>query len=204
MRLVLASNSPRRQELLRGLGLMFEIRTKQDITEDFPTDLRGEEIPIHISKEKAQHYLDSLADDELLITADTIVYLPPTTTKPGHVLGKPHDEEEAKSMLRALAGRTHEVITGVTLLSRFQSRSFASTSRVTFAPLSEQEIEFYVSHFHPLDKAGAYGIQEWIGYVGVTRLEGSFYNVMGLPVQRLYEELKAWKQKNPRKFCSNA
>lgn len=204
MRLVLASNSPRRQELLRGLGLTFEVRTKQGIREDFPPDLQGEEIPIYISKEKARHYMDSLAADELLIAADTIVYLPPTPTEKGYVLGKPHDEEEAKSMLRALAGRTHEVITGVTLRSLSQSRSFASTSRVTFASLTEQEIDFYVSHFHPLDKAGAYGIQEWIGYVGVTRLEGSFYNVMGLPVQRLYEELKAWEQKNPRKFCSKS
>lgn len=192
MKLVLASNSPRRQELLKGLGLSFSVRTLKGIPENYPKELTGEDIPIYISKEKAQHYLTTLADDELLITADTIVYLPPTKEEKGHVLGKPKDENEAKTMLHALSGRTHQVITGVTLTSNQKFKSFASTSLVTFSDLSEEEINYYVTHFHPLDKAGAYGIQEWIGYVGVTKLEGSFYNVMGLPIQKLYMELKRW------------
>lgn len=192
MKLILASNSPRRQELLRGLGLNFETRVLRGIDESFPEHLVGEQIPIYISKEKAQAYLPTLAADELLITADTIVYLPAPQGGQGQVLGKPHDDDDAKRMLRLLAGRTHQVITGVTLTSLQRSASFASTSLVTFAPLHDDEIDYYVHHFHPLDKAGAYGIQEWIGYVGVSRLEGSFYNVMGLPVQRLYEELKKW------------
>lgn len=192
MKLILASNSPRRKELLRGLGLDFETRVIRGIDETYPDHLVGEQIPIYISKEKAQAYLSTLTDEELLITADTIVYLPDPAGKQGRVLGKPHDADEACQMLRLLAGRTHEVITGVTLTSLQRSVSFASTSKVTFAPLSDDEINYYVQHFRPFDKAGAYGIQEWIGYVGVSRLEGSFYNVMGLPVQRLYEELKKW------------
>jgi len=192
MKLVLASNSPRRQELLKGLGLYFSVRTIKGILENYPHDLRGEDIPIYISKEKAKYYLTTLTEDELLITADTIVYLPTKEGSDGRVLGKPRDANEAKEMLHALAGRTHQVITGVTLTSRLRSKSFASTSLVTFANLSDEEINYYVDHFHPLDKAGAYGIQEWIGYVGVTKLEGSFYNVMGLPIQKLYEELKRW------------
>lgn len=192
MELILASNSPRRQELLKGLGLSFTVRTLKGIAEDYPQELTGEDIPMYISKEKAQPYLPTLVADELLITADTIVYLPPMKDEKGQVLGKPKDEDDAKAMLHALSGRTHQVITGVTLTSHHKSKSFASTSLVTFSNLSDEEINYYVSHFHPLDKAGAYGIQEWIGYVGVTKLEGSFYNVMGLPIQRLYEEIKKW------------
>ena len=183
-RVILASNSPRRKELLAGLGIDFEVRTMQGIDECWPKELRGEDIPKHISRKKTEAYLPTLADDELLITADTIVYLDHL------VLGKPKDATDAKVMLRMLAGRTHEVITGVTLATKQKINTFAVTSLVTFAELSDEEIYYYVEHFRPFDKAGAYGIQEWIGYVGVTRLEGSYFNVMGLPVQRLYTELK--------------
>lgn len=193
MKLILASNSPRRQNLLKGLGLSFTVRTLKDIPENYPTDLIGENIPLYISKEKARYYLKTLADDELLITADTIVYLPSSNHGKGRVLGKPKDENEAKDMLHTLSGRTHQVITGVTLTTKQKSKSFAATSLVTFTDLSDEEINYYVTQFHPLDKAGAYGIQEWIGYVGVTKLQGSFYNVMGLPIQKLYEELKRWQ-----------
>ncbi|MCD8302727.1 MAG: Maf-like protein [Prevotellaceae bacterium] len=187
-RYVLASGSPRRRELLTGLGLEYELRLMDGIDESYPATLRGEEIPIAISRKKSEAYLATLAEDELLITADTIVYLD------GRVIGKPRSEEEACEMLRALSGRTHEVMTGVTLATKRRSHSFGCTSRVTFAPLAEEDIRHYVSTFHPLDKAGAYGIQEWIGYIGVTSIEGSYYNVMGLPVQRLYTELKRFME----------
>ncbi len=184
--IILASNSPRRKELLSGLGLSFEVRTMQDIDESYPANLIGEDIPKHIALKKANAYLPTLADDELLITADTIVYAS------SQVLGKPVDAEDAHRMLRLLAGQTHEVITGVSISTKDKQRVFATTSRVTFADLTDEEIDYYIEHYKPFDKAGAYGIQEWIGYVGVTRLEGSYFNVMGLPVQRLYEELKAF------------
>ncbi len=187
-RYVLASGSPRRRELLTGLGLEYELRLMDGIDESYPTTLKGEEIPIAISLGKSKAYLATLAEDELLITADTIVYLD------GRVIGKPHSEEEACEMLRTLSGRTHEVITGVTLATKVRSHSFGCTSRVTFASLAEEDIRHYVSTFRPLDKAGAYGIQEWIGYIGVTGIEGSYYNVMGLPVQRLYTELKKFTE----------
>ncbi len=183
-RYILASGSPRRRELLDGLGLKYEIRLLPDIDETYPETLRGEEIPLEISRKKSEAYRPTMADDELIITADTIVYLD------GKVIGKPADEEEAREMLRTLSGRTHEVITGVTFLTKQRQHSFTCTSLVTFATLTDEDIDYYVSHYHPLDKAGAYGIQEWIGYIGVTRIEGSYYNVMGLPVQRLHTELK--------------
>lgn len=182
MRLILASNSPRRRELLTGLGLDYEVRLMSGIDESYPDNLSGEEIPQYIARQKAAAY--TLAPDELLITADTIVYLN------GEVMGKPADEAEAEQMLRHLAGCTHQVITGVVLTTTTEQRSFASVSHVTFATLSDEEIHHYVTHYRPMDKAGAYGIQEWIGFVGVERLEGSYFNVMGLPVQRLYKELK--------------
>ncbi|MCD7721885.1 MAG: Maf-like protein [Prevotellaceae bacterium] len=183
-KIILASGSPRRKELLAGLELDFETRLLPGIDESYPGTLRGEDIPVAISRKKSEAYRAAMADDELIITADTIVYLD------GKVIGKPHSEEEACQMLRALSGRTHEVITGVTLATRQKTHSFASTSRVTFANLAESDIRHYVQRYRPLDKAGAYGIQEWIGYIGVTGIEGSYYNVMGLPVQRLYTELK--------------
>ena len=204
MKIILASNSPRRKELLAGLGLDYEVRTLQGLDESYPEGLSMEEIPQYISRKKAAAY--TLNPEELLITADTIVYLD------GEVLGKPADEAEAKQMLRKLSGKTHQVVTGVTLKTPLNlpvkgrlaeqdslpsregrggsSISFASVSQVTFAQLSEAEIDHYVTHYRPLDKAGAYGIQEWIGYIGVTRIEGSYFNVMGLPVQRLYSEMK--------------
>ena len=181
---VLASNSPRRKELLEGLGIEFEVRTMKGIDESWPEELQGEDIPKHISHKKAEAYLPTLKSDELLITADTIVYLN------GQVMGKPKDADDAKVMLRMLAGRTHEVITGVTLATREKQTTFGVTSLVTFAELTDEEIDYYIAHYRPFDKAGAYGIQEWIGYIGVTRLEGSYFNVMGLPVQRLYTELR--------------
>ena len=204
MKIILASNSPRRKELLAGLGFDYEVRTLQGLDESYPEGLSMEEIPQYISRKKAAAY--DIGADELLITADTIVYLD------GEVLGKPADEAEAKQMLRKLSGKTHQVVTGVTLKTPLNlplkgrlaeqdslpsregrggsSISFASVSQVTFAQLSEAEIDHYVTHYRPLDKAGAYGIQEWIGYIGVTRIEGSYFNVMGLPVQRLYSEMK--------------
>lgn len=183
-KIILASGSPRRKELLSGLGLEYEVRLLPDIDESYEADLCGEEIPIAISRKKSDAYRSSMAQNELVITADTIVYLD------GKVLGKPQDETDAKQMLRTLSGRTHEVITGVTLLTTDFQRSFACTTRVTFARLTEEEIDYYISNYRPMDKAGSYGVQEWIGYIGVTSIEGSFYNVMGLPIQRLYTELK--------------
>ena len=165
-----------------GLGVPYEVRLMPGIDESYPDGLAAEEIPIYISREKAAAY--RLEPDELLITADTIVWLH------GRVLGKPADEAEAVRMLQMLRGETHQVVTGVTLTTTTLQHSFSAVSDVTLANLSDQEILHYVTHFHPLDKAGAYGIQEWIGYVGVTGLRGSYFNVMGLPVQRLYTELK--------------
>lgn len=182
----LASNSPRRRELLSGLGIDYEVQVLPGINEDYPAGLEGEEIPVYIAREKAEAYRSLLKDNDLLITADTIVYVD------GQVLGKPSDEADARRMLRLLSGKEHQVITGVCLTGKHRQRSFASVTRVTFAPLTPDEIDYYVSHYHPLDKAGAYGIQEWIGYVGVSAISGSYFNVMGLPVQRLYQELKEW------------
>ena len=182
LRIVLASNSPRRRELLSGLGLEYEVHTLSGIDESYPEGLSMEEIPQYISRKKAAAY--TLGADELLITADTIVWLD------GEVLGKPADEAEARQILHKLSGKTHQVVTGVTLTTSFLHHSFSSVSQVTFAKLSDDEIDYYVTHYRPLDKAGAYGIQEWIGYIGVTSIEGSYFNVMGLPVQRLYTEMK--------------
>lgn len=182
--IILASNSPRRRELLAGLDIEYEVKVLPGIDESYPDTLAAEDIPQYISREKAAAYEAALQPDDLVITADTIVWTE------GRVLGKPKDEEEAKAMLRQLAGRTHQVITGVTLLTKAMKRTFAVTSEVIFDALTEEEISYYVERYRPLDKAGAYGIQEWIGYVGVSALHGSYFNVMGLPVQRLYKELK--------------
>ena len=184
MKLILASNSPRRRELLAGLGIDFEVRVLPGIDESYPPDLQGGDIPLYISKEKASAYVKQLRDDELLITADTIVWLN------GEVLEKPKDEADACRMLHDLSGHTHQVFTGVSLTTTIKQVSFSCRSDVTFCTLSDEEIDYYVSHYRPLDKAGAYGVQEWIGYVGVERIEGSFFNVVGLPVQRLYQALK--------------
>ena len=185
-RLVLASNSPRRKELLRGLGIDFEVRLIRDIDESFPATLPVSDVAVHISKAKATAYLDTMAENEVVLTADTVVVCD------GQILGKPQDAEDARCMLGLLSGKSHEVITGVTLSTRQWQRSFAVTTVVWFKELTADEIDFYVDSYRPFDKAGAYGIQEWIGYIGVQRIEGSYFNVMGLPVQRIYEELKGY------------
>ena len=183
-KIILASNSPRRKELLAGLDLQFEVRVLQDIDESYPADLPTHKIAEFISKKKADAYVETMADDELVITADTVVILG------DEVMGKPHDETDAKRMLGELSGRTHQVATGVTLSTRQRQMSFSVVTNVTFKELSADEIDYYVRTYQPMDKAGAYGIEEWIGYIGVTALEGSYFNVMGLPVQRIYEALK--------------
>ncbi|CDD32827.1 septum formation protein Maf [Phocaeicola barnesiae] len=183
-RIRLASNSPRRRELLSGLGIDYEVKLLPDIDETYPDTLKGEEIPLFIAREKAAAYLPSMESDELIITADTIVYVD------DEVLGKPKDEADARRMLHLLSGRSHQVITGVCISARHFQRAFAATTEVTFDTLSEEEIDFYVRTYRPMDKAGSYGIQEWIGYIGVCGMKGSYFNVMGLPVQRLYQELK--------------
>lgn len=182
-RLILASNSPRRKELLGGLDVDFDVRVLNGIDESFPETLAGEDIPKYISQQKAKAYIPSLAADEVLVTSDTIVYLD------REVLGKPKDADDARRMLRLISGRSHDVITGVTIVSGIKINSFSVTTKVTFKQLSDDEIDYYIENYRPFDKAGAYGIQEWIGYIGVTSIEGSYFNVMGLPVQRLYQEL---------------
>ena len=182
--ILLASNSPRRRELLAGLDIEYRVTALPEVDESYPATLSGEEIPLYISQEKAAAYRSQMKENTLLITADTIVWLD------GRVYGKPHDLDDAKAMLRALSGKTHTVITGVTLTSMQKQVSFAVSTEVDFAPLANDEIDYYVDRYRPLDKAGAYGVQEWIGYIGVTGLHGSYYNVMGLPIQRLYTELK--------------
>ncbi len=183
-KIILASNSPRRRELLGGLGIDFTVKVISGIDESWPRDLKGEEIPLYISREKAEPYKALIKPDELVITADTIVYVD------GEVLGKPRDKADAERMMHLISGRWHEVITGVTLMTAAREHSFAVTTRVKFANLTDSEINSYVESGLPMDKAGAYGIQEWIGYVGVEAIEGSYFNVVGLPVQRLYRELK--------------
>lgn len=181
--IILASNSPRRRELLRGLDLDFEVRVLPGIAEDHPDGMMAEDIPVFISKEKASAYKDELETNDLLITADTMVILD------GRALGKPADDDDARRMLHALSGKIHHVVTGVTISAKDKVRTFGVSTDVAFKPLSDEEIDYYVSHYHPLDKAGAYGIQEWIGFVGVTSIHGSYFNVMGLPVQRIWDEL---------------
>lgn len=186
-KIILASKSPRRRELLAGLDLDFEVKVIPGIAENYPDSLPLERIPQYIAAEKAEAYKGCIAPDEVLITADTVVILN------DEIMGKPKDDAQAREMLHKLSGKTHQVTTGVCLTTVSSQKQFHVTSHVTFKLLSDDEIDYYVSHYHPLDKAGAYGIQEWIGYVGVTRLEGSFFNVMGLPVQRIWEELKTIK-----------
>lgn len=182
--IILASNSPRRKELLQRLGLPFKVRTLFGVDESFPENLRGEDIALYIARKKADAYKSSMSSKELLITADTIVCLD------GVVMGKPYGAENAKTILRQLSGRVHQVITGVTVLTQVKQESFAVTSHVKFANVTEDEIDYYVDNYLPFDKAGAYGIQEWFGLVAVEELRGSYFNVMGLPVQRLYTVLK--------------
>ncbi len=182
--IILASNSPRRKELLGGLDIPFKVRVLDGIDESYPQDLPTKDIAGYISQKKAAAYRQSIAADELIITADTIVILGEK------VMGKPKDAGEAKTMLHELSGKTHQVITGVCLTTREKQVCFSVETDVTFKTLSDSEITYYIDHYHPFDKAGAYGIQEWIGHVGVTGMNGSYFNVMGLPVQRIYEALK--------------
>ena len=182
--IILASNSPRRRELLGGLGIAFEVRVLPDISESYPDTLAADETAEYIAVEKAAAYQAVMQPDDLVITADTVVI------SGDEVLGKPVDEADACRMLRLLSGRTHHVVTGVCLTTSRLQRSFSVKTDVTFKTLSDEEISYYVNTYQPMDKAGAYGIQEWIGYIGVTGLQGSYFNVMGLPVQRIYEELK--------------
>ena len=186
-KIILASASPRRRELLAGLDLDFLVKSLPDVDESFPETLAGGEIPLYISKKKADAYLPSMADDELVITADTIVWLD------GKALGKPVDEADARRMLHNMSGKTHAVFTGVTITTKNEQRSFVAQSNVRFAVLNDDEVDYYIQKYKPMDKAGAYGAQEWIGYIGMENIEGSYFNVMGLPVQRLYSELKKIK-----------
>lgn len=180
--IVLASRSPRRQLLLRGLDIPFEVRLK-DTPEEFPPNLAREEIALYLCKLKAAAFDNELDDDTLLITADTIVWIN------GHILGKPKNHDDAVDILRQLSGNMHEVITAICLKTKNKTHSFYALTRVFFKKLSDDEIEYYISHYHPYDKAGAYGAQEWIGYVAIEHIEGSYFNVMGLPTRMLCEEL---------------
>jgi septum formation protein len=181
-RIILASQSPRRQQLLRDLGLKFDILLK-DYNESYPCGLNGKEIARYIARSKASLFKNELKQNEIVITADTIVWCN------NQVLGKPADRAEAVDILMKISGNTHEVITGVCLLSDSKEILFSESTKVTFAVFSKEEIDFYIDNFKPYDKAGAYGIQEWIGIIACSRIDGSYFNVVGLPVQRLYQEL---------------
>lgn len=183
-KVLLASNSPRRKELLQGIDIDFEIKVLPDIDESYPASLPVEKVAEFIAEKKASSYTNNLKEDELLITADTVVILD------GAIFGKPNNKEEANAMLTALSGKAHRVISGVCLATLEKQVSFSVTSEVLFSELSNEEIEYYINRYSPFDKAGSYGIQEWIGYIGVEHLSGSYFNIMGLPIQRLYRELK--------------
>ena len=183
-RLLLASQSPRRRELIAGSGIPFTLTEKYECEEHYPATLPAEEVPAYLSRLKSESYPTPLQPNDILLTADTVVILE------GEVLGKPKDREDALRMVARLAGNRHTVVTGVTLRTCNRIETFSAESDVWFRPLSEEEIAYYVDTYRPFDKAGSYGIQEWIGYVGIERIDGSFYNVMGLPIQRLYVELE--------------
>ena len=182
--IILGSQSPRRRELMAGLDIPFTCVTI-DADESYPADLQAGDIPLYISRAKAREYACELQENDLLITSDTIVWLN------GEMLGKPQDEADAKAMLARLSGQTHEVYTAVCFADmNGELETLVDCTKVTFKTLSEEEINYYVTKYHPLDKAGAYGVQEWIGYVGVTKMEGSYFNVMGFPICRVYETLR--------------
>lgn len=184
--ILLASKSPRRQELMQLLDLKFEIPASIEVEETYPLSLPAEKVPEYLSQKKASAYRNTLKGNEILVTADTVVILG------SEILGKPHSEDDAIDMLKKLSGNTHKVVTGVTITSSAMQKTFSAITEVDFDILSDEDIRHYVSHYRPLDKAGAYGIQEWIGAVGIKAIRGSFYNVMGLPVHRLYKELRAF------------
>lgn len=187
---ILASNSPRRKELLAGLGLDFEVKVIPGIDESYPEDLPSHEVAEFIAQKKAAPYSTLIDGNDVVITADTVV------VADGEIMGKPEDKADAMRMLRKLSGCTHQVYTGVCLLTKDRKRHFTVGTDVTFRQLTDEEITYYIDTYKPFDKAGAYGIQEWIGYVGVTGINGSYFNVMGLPVQRIYNELKEWQTSN--------
>ncbi|MBO5562880.1 MAG: septum formation protein Maf [Bacteroidales bacterium] len=189
-RIILASNSPRRRELLAGLNIDFEIDTGNDFNESIETGIPFDEIPMRMSQGKSHGFHRPLSEGEILITADTMVILPPGNGWEGEILGKPHDREDAIRMLRDLSGREHHVTTAVTLRSAEREETFTDTTEVWFKQLTDQEITYYVDTYKPFDKAGSYAIQEWIGYAGITRIDGSYFNVVGLPIHRLYEALQ--------------
>lgn len=183
-KIILGSGSPRRKELLEGLGLQFSVVVRKGVDESYPDTMPAEEVAQYIAEEKAAAYADLTDAETLVITADTVVICG------NEILGKPKDREDARRMLRMLSGRTHRVTTGVCLTTRERRKSFSVSTEVTFDTLSDEEIDYYIDNYKPFDKAGAYGIQEWIGFVGVKELRGSYFNVMGLPVQRIYKEMR--------------
>ena len=182
-RLLLASQSPRRRELMTGCGLPYELAPKYDCEEIYPEDLPAEEVPLYLSRLKSETYPAPLAPNDILLTADTVVVLD------NEVLGKPHGRDDALRMLGKLSGRRHTVVSGVTLRTAQRMHSFEVRTSVWFRTLTAEEIEHYIDTYRPFDKAGSYGIQEWVGYAAIERIEGSFYNVMGLPIQKVYTEL---------------
>lgn len=183
-RIILASASPRRKELLSKLDIDFTVKVLHDVDESFPTSLSVVQVPQYISRKKADAYRQEMQENDMVITADTVVAVG------RRILGKPKSAEEARVMLKLLSDRYHRVVTGVTIMTAKRTETFATVSRVRFTRLNDEEIDYYISKYKPFDKAGAYGIQEWIGMVGITELNGSYFNVMGLPVQRLYAKLK--------------
>ena len=187
--IILGSNSPRRRELLKGLDIDFEVDTGNNFQEHFSEDVPYDQVPRLMSEGKSLGFHRPLKEDEILITADTMVILPATKDKPGEILGKPSGREDACRMLRDLSGREHHVTTAVTIRDAHKIHSFDVTTEVWFKQLTEEEIAYYVDRYKPYDKAGAYAIQEWIGHIGITRIEGSYFNVVGFPVQRVYEAL---------------
>ena len=199
-KIILASNSPRRRELLAGLDVNFEVKVLNGIDESYPDDLDAYQVAEFIAQKKAEAYRSLLDNEEsslvenLVLTADTVVIAPAADEQndqegKGIILGKPKTADDAVRMLRMLSGKTHHVVTGVCLTTKEEQRHFSVTTEVSFKELTDWEINYYISHYKPFDKAGAYGIQEWIGYIGCTGLNGSYFNVMGLPVQRIYEEM---------------
>jgi len=186
-KIILASQSPRRQELLRGLNLNFEVMVL-DVDEDYPAGIVGVDIPMYLAKKKANAYQEIMNESTMLITADTIVW------HEGKVLGKPTDKQDARRTLKMLSGKTHQVITGVCISTLKRRKVFHVITEVRFSKLTDNEIDYYLENYKPYDKAGSYGVQEWIGFVGVEHITGSYFNVMGLPIQRLYTELKRWKE----------
>ena len=188
-RIILGSNSPRRRELLSGLGLDFTVDTGNHFNECFDPSTPYDEVPVLMAQGKSHGFHRPLGPDEILITADTMVILPPTEDRPGEILGKPKDPDDAVRMLRDLSGRSHRVTTAVTLRDARREETFTDTTEVWFKDLSDAEIAHYVDTCRPFDKAGAYAIQEWIGYAGITRIDGSYFNVVGFPVHRVYASL---------------